>query len=230
MPPKPTLYAATVATPGTAAQPVAPAAAECKPKKTLSEETKAKLAASRQRKKEEKEAAAAEEARLVKEEFDRIEAEQAAAAQKKEAAAAKRREARLKRKTGGAATTNDPSPESSPEPTPLAATAAKTTRKKRQKSVESDKPTNGTAEPSAAAGSASKHSIEGDTPPPWFTKYVTDMMKEKRDQEGAKVTKKEVKEEGIKTAAEKWQDKYTRARVRDAVDGHMGQMYSMIFA
>jgi len=226
MPPKPTLYAATVATPGTAAQPVA-AAAECKPKKTLSEETKAKLAASRQRKKEEKEAAAAEEARLVKEEFDRIEAEQAAAAQKKEAAAAKRREARLKRK-GTPATTNDPSPESSPEPTPLAAT--KTTRKKRQKSVESDKPTSGTPEPSAAAGSASKHSIEGDTPPPWFTKYVTDMMKEKRDQEGAKVTKKEVKEEGMKTAAEKWQDKYTRARVRDAVDGHMGQMYSMIFA
>ena len=225
MPPKPTLYAATVAAPGTAAQPVA--AAECKPKKTLSEETKAKLAASRQRKKEEKEAAAAEEARLVKEEFDRIEAEQAAAAQKKEAAAAKRREARLKRK-GTPATTNDPSPESSPEPTPLAAT--KTTRKKRQKSVESDKPTSGTPEPSAAAGSASKHSIEGDTPPPWFTKYVTDMMKEKRDQEGAKVTKKEVKEEGMKTAAEKWQDKYTRARVRDAVDGHMGQMYSMIFA
>lgn len=226
MPPKPTLYAATVATPGTAAQPVA--ASECKPKKTLSEETKAKLAASRQRKKEEKEAAAAEEARLVKEEFDRLEAEQQAAAQKKEAAAAKRREARLKRKEGGGAAATavaEATPETSPEPTPVKG-------RKRQKSVEADKPASAPAEPPAAAGNAtaSKHSIEGDTPPAWFTKYVTDMMKEKREQEGTKVTKKEVKEEGMKTAAEKWQDKYTRARVRDAVDGHMGQMYSMIFA
>lgn len=226
MPPKPTLYAATVATPGTAAQPVA-AASECKPKKTLSEETKAKLAASRQRKKEEKEAAAAEEARLVKEEFDRLEAEQQAAAQKKEAAAAKRREARLKRKENTTPTTSaaEATPETSPEPTPVKG-------RKRQKSVEADKPASAPAEPPAAAGNAtaSKHSIEGDTPPAWFTKYVTDMMKEKREQEGTKVTKKEVKEEGMKTAAEKWQDKYTRARVRDAVDGHMGQMYSMIFA
>lgn len=217
----------------TATPPESEPTSTAKPKRVLSEETKQKLAEARERKKAEKkaaeEAASLEQERLEKE---RMEAE-AAAAQKKEAAAAKRREARLKKK--GAPSSGTGSKESTPEAEPPVAEPKNKKRKSSESSAEPDKLVNVKSEPkrakpTATATPSASNETEGDSPPSWFTKYVTDMLSEKQDQEGVKVTKKEMRAQGMREARNKWEDKFTRDRVRNAVDGHMGEMYSMIFA
>lgn len=198
-----------------------------KPKRQLTEETKAKLAAARQRKKEEKLAAAEAE---KKAEADRVQAETeavAAAQAKKEAAAAKRREARLKRKeaNGSGDSKSDSVPPKSEDFDCTSGTegesksAAPEPTKKRQRTKKEDKG----KEPALHPGETL------DSPPKWFTQFVTKMMEEKKEQEGSKTSKKELKEMGQKAAQTKWEDGYTRERIRNAVDGHLGQMYSMIF-
>lgn len=203
----------------------APGSPETTPKKrVLSDETKQKLAAARQRKKEEKEAAQLAETQEQERAAKEQEEAERAAAEKKEAAAAKRREARLKRKE--AQSSGSGSKESTPEPKRAKA------EPKDKSGNESDAPVTAKRSGKQPASTSTKTGEEKipDEPPAWFTKYVTSMLGEKRDQEGIKTSKKEIREEGRAAAHEKWEDKFTRDRIKNAVDGHMGEMYSMIFA
>lgn len=188
-----------------------------KPKRTLSEETKQKLKDARERKKQER-LDAAKQAEEAAQAEAQAEADAAAQAQaKKEAAAAKRRETRLKRKAESTNGTPAPTPE--PEASGSEPTDPKPKRQRKKVA---------TPELSASDVQETKKA-PSDQPPQWFTKFVTTIMTEKKEQEGVKATKRELKAEGEKAAEQKWADTYTRDRIRHAVDGHLGQMYSMIF-
>lgn len=195
-----------------------------KPKRTLSEEAKQKLREARERKKQERiELQKKEE----EEQNARQEAERQAEADKqakKEAAAAKRRETRLKRKAESqdAKTETDSAAESGADQSDAASTAEKAPKAKRRGKV--PLPDNLTAKDIQETKKNPQ-----DQPPAWFTKFVTTIMTEKKEQEGLKASKKELRAEGEKAAEAKWADTYTRDRIRTAVDGHLGQMYSMIF-
>lgn len=197
-----------------------------KPKRTLSDETKAKLAEARQRKKEEK-AAALEQVSLEKERLaQEATAKETEAARKKEAAAAKRRETRLKRKAE--ATASDGT--ATPEPETKKGTRPDDSAKSESDETEPSPAPSAPKKPRKTSKPVADSAEDGEAPPPWFSSYITKMLNEKHDQEGSKVSKKERKAEGLATAKDKWEDKYTRDRIRNAVDGHMGEMYSMIFA
>ena len=191
-----------------------------KPKRTLSEETKQKLKEARERKKQERLDAALREETAQKEAAEAARQVEADKQAKKEAAAAKRRETRLKRKAEHQQPAKDEvaseTSASGSEPP-----AAPTPKPKRQRKAK-------TPDLSASDIEETKKATT-DQPPQWFTKFVTTIMTEKKEQEGLKATKKELKAEGEKAAEKKWADSYTRDRIRHAVDGHLGQMYSMIF-
>lgn len=197
-----------------------------KPKRTLSEETKQKLKEARERKKQERLDAAKQAEEAEQAERDAAQQAEQAAQAKKEAAAAKRREARLKRKASAGPVTPEPSTkEDSPISDAPAAdgTTAGPSKPKRQRKAKVETPE------LSAQEIADTKKAPGDQPPQWFTKFVTTIMTEKKEQEGVKASKRELKVEGEKAAEQKWADSYTRDRIRNAVDGHLGQMYSMIF-
>lgn len=199
-----------------------------KPKRTLSEETKQKLKEARERKKQERLDAAKQAEEAEQAERDAAQQAEQAAQAKKEAAAAKRREARLKRKASAGPTTPEPSTkEDSPVSDAPAAdgTSAGPSKPKRQRKAKVEPPT-----PELTAKEiADTKTAPGDQPPQWFSKFVTTIMTEKKEQEGIKTSKRELKAAGEKAAEQKWADSYTRDRIRNAVDGHLQQMYSMIF-
>lgn len=75
----------------------------------------------------------------------------------------------------------------------------------------------------------SKTVRDENTPPIWFQKYVEGVKHEEAKQSQTKVSKKQVEEEARQTATQQWQDGFTRDRVQNEVDSHMGRMYGMIF-
>lgn len=178
---------------------------------TDDKKTKAALAraANRQRKKEEAaEAAAQAEKERLEQEGQAAAAAEAAAA-KKAIAAEKRRLARENKKRAS------PSPDAMEVSSTDAPSPAPT--KKPRKAAASEEP------PKAS-------DMTQDTPPKWFTKYMTEMITEKQIQEGTKVAKKELKRQGEEMATNKWADPHTRTRVRNSVDQQQDALYSMIFA
>lgn len=224
---KPKKVSESVQTPASAS-----ASEDAKPKRTLSEETKQKLREARERKKQERLDAErkAEEERHAAEEAAAEAARQAEA--KKAAAAAKRKESRLKRKAeatngvGGSPHTHTPTPPASEAGSASPAEDAPEKKPPKTKRARKSAPL---PDDLSAADIRETQSAPKDQPPAWFTKFVTTIMTEKKEQEGVKASKKELKAQGERTAEEKWADSYTRDRIRNAVDGHLGQMYSMIF-
>lgn len=195
-----------------------------KPKRTLSEETKQKLKEARERKKQERIDAQRKEEEEQRAQEEAARQAEAAAQAKREAAALKRKETRLKRKAETQGDVSEPAP--IPQDT-VATTEEKPAPKKPRRSRKSGAPLS----PPPSDGDETVLSPKGkDQPPAWFTKFVTTIMTEKQANQGVKTSKKELKAEGEKTAEAKWADSYTRDRIRHAVDGHLGQMYSMIFS
>lgn len=197
---------------------------DAKPKRTLTEEQKAKMREARERKKQEK----AEQERLQREheaEQARLLEEAAAAAERKrEEAKARRRANRLKRKAdqqnGGpqepaSSAVSDISSVAEEVPSEPQAKHKRKARKVEQKPV---------------GGHAADHEgPEGEAPPPWFTKFVAGFRSEKKEQEGLKTSKKDLKAEAEREARQKWNDQVTRGRIQSEVDGHLSSMYNAIF-
>ena len=67
-------------------------------------------------------------------------------------------------------------------------------------------------------------------PPVWFEKFVESAKMEESKIAADKKPAKVVKEEAKAVAQAQWSDGYTRDRVNQQVDNHMGKLYSMIFA
>jgi colicin import membrane protein len=67
-------------------------------------------------------------------------------------------------------------------------------------------------------------------PPVWFEKFVESAKMEESKIAAEKKPAKQVKEEAKAVAQAQWSDGYTRDRVNQQVDAHMGKLYSMIFA
>jgi hypothetical protein len=218
-----------------------------KPKRVVSEETKAKLREAQQRRKQER--LEAERTQNEQEESARREQEaSAAAAQAKKAAAAqKRKEARLKRKQTSEGTEEQ-------EDAGSAASSGATSQGSRAKATvaQEEPPAAGQASQDGQAaqevqappakkqrkeGNGSKAALKkkprdpsnGDAPPAWFNKFVGAMMHEKNEQQGIRVNKKHLKEAANQEAESRWRDGYTRERVRATVDDHVSRMYGMIF-
>lgn len=241
---------------GAAAAPAENGGRAPKPKRVVSEETKAKLREAQQRRKQER--LEAERAKNEQEESARREHEASAAAAqaKKEAAAQKRREARLKRKqaaseegeeeedAGSAASSGSTTPGSHGK------TQAKAKAKATPPAPVNDQVSPGPASDDGQANQAvqappakkqrkegnrpkaapvTKKPKDGDAPPPWFNKFVGAMMQEKNEQQGIRVNKKHLKEAATQEAENRWRDGYTRERVRATVDDHVSRMYGMIF-
>lgn len=66
-------------------------------------------------------------------------------------------------------------------------------------------------------------------PPAWFEKFVESAKMEESKISADKKPVKLIKEEAKAAAQASWGDGYTRDRVVDQVDQHMGRLYSMIF-
>jgi hypothetical protein len=66
-------------------------------------------------------------------------------------------------------------------------------------------------------------------PPVWFEKFVESAKLEESKIAADKKPVKQVREEAKAVAQTQWADGYTRDRVTDQVDQHMGRLYSMIF-
>ena len=66
-------------------------------------------------------------------------------------------------------------------------------------------------------------------PPVWFQKFVESAKLEESKIAADKKPAKQIKEEAKAVAQTQWNDGYTRDRVVDSVDQHMGRLYSMIF-
>lgn len=196
------------------------------PKRTLTEEQKQKMKEARERKKQEK----MEQQRLQADqaaERVRLELERVAAAQKKkEEANARRRENRLKRKAESQNGHNG-HPES-PALSDISSVAAPDSEhgdvppaaqlKKQRK-----------AAPKPNKSVSLQHAEHGETPPPWFTKFVAGFKSEQKEQEGLKTSKKQLKAEAEQEAKQKWNDQITRGRIQSEVDGHLRSMYDAIF-
>ena len=67
-------------------------------------------------------------------------------------------------------------------------------------------------------------------PPVWFERFVESAKMEESKIAADKKPAKVVKEEAKVAAQAQWSDGYTRDRVNQQVDQHMGKLYSMIFA
>lgn len=235
--------ASAASTPPAAAPQENGAADGAKPKRQLTEETKAKLREARERKKAERELALKAEEEAKAKAVEEEERTRLAAEEKKRLAAEKRKEARLKRKLEkenavslafareygievvGFSSDDEPQPvESAPSGSSSDEGSAKPPKAKRVRTSKKGK------EPATATTDGDlKPGESPDSPPKWFTTFVTQMMEEKHEQEGSKISKKAAKEEGDRVAMTKWRDPHTRERIRSAADGHLGQMYSMIF-
>ncbi len=66
-------------------------------------------------------------------------------------------------------------------------------------------------------------------PPVWFERFVESAKIEQSKIAADKKPAKQVKEEAKEVAKASWNDGFTRDRVVDSVDQHMGRLYSMIF-
>lgn len=84
-----------------------------------------------------------------------------------------------------------------------------------------------TPPPSSTGGSADG---DGKTPPPWFNTIVELIEREKAEQNGERVNKRDLKAKATRTAGVRWADGLTRDRVQGAVDSHVSKMYEMIFS
>lgn len=198
-----------------------PSFSDPKPKRQLSEEQKQKMKAARELKKQEK-LAAAEAERKAHEEAAAAEADAAAALQaKKEAAAAKRREARLKRKAEAETDTSASGSQSGDSNVSAPAAEEEEPAPKPKKQRVAKKPKT----ESVTNADTQTH----EKPPQWFEQFVSTIMVEKNEQQGTKTSKKQLQEQAKQTAEAKWQDGYTRERVRNAVDSHIANIYSQIF-
>jgi hypothetical protein len=206
-----------------------------KPKRVLSEETKAKLREARQRKADEKKQRQREEAEAARAAEQAAHDAEAAAAAKKAAAAEKRRLARQAKKeatnghppakeaTGGSEVTDAELDQALDEAlaSPNGETATAAAKPKKRKNGKE-----------AAATSAKKAHTNGDAdehPPKWFSQFISKMMAEQEEQNGTKLSKKELASKAKAVAETKWSQPYTRERMQHAADSHMTDMYSMIF-
>jgi len=84
--------------------------------------------------------------------------------------------------------------------------------------------------PPAKKVRVAKKKKDDSEPPVWFSKFVESAKMEENKISNEKKPAKQVKEEAKETAKEQWGDGYTRDRVTEQVDKHMGKLYSMIFA
>lgn len=64
-------------------------------------------------------------------------------------------------------------------------------------------------------------------PPAWFKKYIEGVQREKKNQAGEKVAKKQLKEEVEDLAQKSWDDGLTRDRVNDELGNHMSRMHKV---
>lgn len=68
-----------------------------------------------------------------------------------------------------------------------------------------------------------------DDPPPWFTKFVETVEKEKASIAGEVVPKKELKENAKQIAQDQWADPGVRDRIHSEVDNHQARLFHQIF-
>lgn len=175
-----------------------------KPKRVMSDEQKENMKLARQAKKDAAEAAAKEAADAAKEAALRL-------AEKKAATLEKRRATVARKRAEQSASGSSIAPESVSGDVVVAAPAPEPKRKGKAAAV-----------PAPAAP-------VGDTPPNWFNTIIELIERERAEQKGDRVTKKDLKAKAAACAEERWSDGMTRDRVRGAVDNHVSRMYEMIF-
>lgn len=148
---------------------------------------------------------------------------------KKEAAAEKRRQARLAKKQ-----TQEPTPSvASTEPTAEPVEPAAPPKKERKRKAVSKEvtPERGESnETEVTQVKVKRAKVDTNEPPKWFTTFLEGVKKEQLVQSGEKKSKADIKAEVQEHAAKAWNDGYTRDRIQNENDKHLGRMYSMMFS
>jgi len=149
---------------------------------------------------------------------------------KKEAAAEKRKQARLAKKaqqepTPSVASTSDQVAEPV-EP----AQAPKKERKRKAVPEEVNPERGGTNENEVQPVKAKRAKVDANDPPKWFTTFLEGVKKEQLVQSGEKKSKADIKAEVQEHASKAWNDGYTRDRIQNENEKHLGRMYSMMFS